>query len=502
MIRRFAFALVIFTLLALNPLKTHANWVEVKSDNFTFIGDASERKAKKIVEEVEQYRAILFKMFGIDPESEIVPVRIYATKSSREITDITGRENAGGVYVPRRESPLFVLNIRGGFSDKSPAKSIALHEYTHHLISRHTNQMYPRWVNEGMAEYLSTFTATDSGTVRIGLPNETRGRTLATYQWMDWDLIFGSIRRYPFANDGSNNTEIGQALFYAQSWLAIHYIQSTPGLPAVLNTYIQGVPQAQDPKAFFTETFNMSPDEFGVQLRTYFRHNRYPGQRLTDFDVSATTEFTVRELSKGEEAFHLGEATRQFRDYEDEGQATAREYYDEAEEDGGPMAQIQASRALIAIAAGDTADARTFIDRALELDPTDSRILHVAAKVAMAEYLDTDIPSETEDMDVIRDLFMTAIRANPDNVEAHFDYVMTYSHTGDTPSEQAAQSAIECTHQYRAAAFFGENMKLATVLLNANEYNYARYHIQKASLWSSTPRARRLAREMLQRLPE
>lgn len=483
------------------PLIAQANWVEVRSENFIFVGDASERKATKIVEEVEEYRAILFKMFGIDPESEIVPVRIYATKSSREITDITGRENAGGVYVPRRESPLFVLNIRGGFSDKSPAKSIALHEYTHHLISRHTNQMYPRWVNEGMAEYLSTFTASDNGTVRIGLPNNTRGRTLATYQWMDWDLIFGSIRRYPFGNDGSNNTEIGQALFYAQSWLAVHYIQSTPGLPATLNTYIQGVPQASDPKAFFTETFNMTPDEFGDLLRTYFRNNSYPGQRLTDFDVSAETNFSVRRLSKGEEAFHLGEATRQFRGHEDEGQAAARDYYDEAEDEGGPIAQIQASRALIEIAAGNTEDARTLIERALALDPSDSRILHVAAKVAMAEYLDADIPSETEDMDVIRDLFMTAIRANPDNIEAHFDYVMTYARTGDTPSEQAVQSAIECTHQYRAAGFFGDNMNLANVLLKANEYNYARYHIQKASLWSPTIRARRLAREMLERLP-
>lgn len=499
--RQFVFAVTILVLLTLNPLMTRANWVEVRSDNFVFVGDASEKKATKIVEEIEQYRAILFRMFGIDSESEIVPVRIYATKSSREITDITGRENVGGVYVPRRESALFVLNIKGGFSDRSPAQRTTLHEYTHHLISRHTNQMYPRWVNEGMAEYLSTFRASEKGVVRIGLPSDPRGRALATYQWMDWDLIFGAIRRYPFPNDGSKNSGVGQALFYAQSWLAIHYIQSTPGLPATLNIYIKGVPQARDPKAFFTETFKMTPDEFGATLKTYFRRNSYPGQRLTDFDVSADTNFSVRQLSKGEAAFHLGEATRQFRDYEDAGQAAAREYYDEAEAKGGPLAQIQASRALIEIAADNMADARTLIDRAQDIDPTDSRIMHIAAKVAMAEYLDTDTPSETDDMDIIRDLFMTAIRAHPDNLEAHFDYVMTYARTGDTPSKQAVQSAIECTHQYKAAGFFSENMNLATVLLSASEYDYARFHIQKASLWSPTPRARRLAREMLERLP-
>jgi tetratricopeptide (TPR) repeat protein len=498
---RFVCASIFIILLALNPRAAHAEWVEVRSDNFTFVGDASEKKAKKIVAEIEEYRAILFNIFNIDEESETVPVRIYATKSLREITDITGQENAGGVYVPRRESPLFILNIEGGFNDKSQSKAIALHEYTHHLISRHTNQLYPRWVNEGMAEYLSTFKVSSKGKVRIGVPKDGRGRTLVSYEWMDWDIIFGAIRGYPFANDGSKNAEIGGALFYAQSWLAVHYIQSTPGLSAKLNQYIKGAPQARDPKAFFTETFGMTPDAFGAELRLYFRKNNYPGRQLTMADVTGDTQLRVRKLSKGEAAFHRGEATRQFRSYAEDGRAAALKYYDKAEASGGPMAQIEASRALIAVAAENTTDARAHIETAQSLDPTHSRILHVAAKVAMAEYEDADVPSTTEDMDSIRDQFKTALRANPENIEAHFDYVMTYAHTGDTPSKQAVQSAIDCTLHYRASDFFGDNMRIASILLNAEEYDYARYHIQRASLWSPHARARRQAREMLERLP-
>lgn len=499
--RHFVFACTVFALLILTPLAAHGNWVEVRTDNFTFVGDASEKKSQKIVAEIEQYRAILFNIFSIDEGSEIAPIRIYATKSAREITDITGRESVGGVYVPRRESSLFILNIKGGFNDKSPAKSIALHEYTHHLISRHTNQMYPRWVNEGMAEYLSTFTVSSKGNIRIGLPKDGRGRTLASYEWMDWDIIFGSVRRYPFGNDSSKNTEIGQALFYAQSWLAIHYIQSTPGMSKTLTQYIRGVPQAQDPKAFFTETFKMTPDEFGVKLKKYFKQNSYTGRKLTLVDVVGDTQLRVRKLSKGEAAFHRGEATRQFRAHQEDGRLAALKYYDKAEAAGGPMAQIHASRALIAIAAENMTDARTYIDKSHALDPTDSRVIHVMGKVGMAEYQDSDVPSTIADMDRIRSLYKAAMRANPNNIEAHFDYVMSYNQTGDAPSKQAIQSAIECTDHYRASDFFGDNMRLASILLSAQEYDYARYHIVRASLWSPHARARRRAREMLERLP-
>lgn len=483
------------------PQTARADWVEARSDNFVFVGDASEKRAEKIVSELEQYRAIIFTLFRVEADNEIVPVRIYATKSQRDIADMTGSINASGVYTTRRESPVFILNIKGGFSDKSPAKAIALHEYTHHLLAQHTEQLYPRWVNEGMAEYLSTFTASKNGKIRIGLPKDGRGRTLAVYDWMDWDVIFGSIRRYPFPNDGSRNTEIGQQLFYAQSWLAVHYIQSTPGLAEKLSQYIKGVPQAVDSRAYFAKIFEMTGDEFGEKLQAYFKRNSYPGRRVTLPDAIKNVPITVRQLDKGEVEFQLGEAIRQFRSHEEEGRTLAVEHYDKAESKGGPIAQIEASRALIAIANGKTVDARTHIARAQSLDQTDSRIMHIAGKVKLEEYRDGDIPSTTADMKAVRSLFKKAMRANPHNIEAHFDYVMTYAETGDSPSKQAIESAMECTYHYRSAAFFAENMGLASVLLNAGEFDYARYHIQRATLWAPSPGARRSARRMLERLP-
>lgn len=492
--------LLLTLLLLFAPLTVSANWVEAKSDNFVFIGDVSEKRAKKILSELEEYRAIIFALFQVEPSDETVPLRVYAVQSSDDIEDMTGAKNVAGVYATRLENPLFILNVKGGFTDKSPAKATALHEYTHHLLSQYTDQMYPRWVNEGMAEYLSTFRASDKGRVRIGLPKEGRGWTLARYDWMDWDILTSSIRRYPYPNSSDRNVEAVQALFYAQSWLAVHYIQSTPDMAQRLSEYIRGAPQASDPKAYFTTVFGMTPTAFGEELQRYFKRNNYTGRMVTLPGSVVEMTITTRKMSKGEEEFHKAEAIRQFRVHSKEGRALAEKFYDKAEAADGPIAQIEASRALLAIKAGDMEDALAHSHKARRLDPDNARALHVAAKVAYARYTDYDTPSTSEDMDEVRDLFVAALRADPINMEAHFDYVATYAETGDTPSKQAIYSAKECTYHYRSADLLGEGMTLASVLNRAGEVDFARHHFQRAALWAPTIRSRRQAREMLDRL--
>lgn len=492
--------LLLTLLFLLAPLRASADWVEAKSDNFIFAGDVSEKRATRILSELEEYRAIIFALFQVEPATETVPLRVYATQSSRDIKDMTGAESASGVYASRIESPLFILDVSGGFTDRTPAKAIALHEYTHHLFAQYTDQMYPRWVSEGMAEYLSTFRASGKGRVRIGLPKEGRYWTLNSYEWMDWDVLTSAIRQYPYRNSSESDVEAMQLLFYAQSWLAVHYIQSSPDLAQKLSQYVRGVPQAADPKAYFTEVFGMTPTVFGEELRRYFKRNNYPGRKAMLPDTVGEMTITTRKISDGEAEFQKAEAIRQFRITSEEGRALAEEHYDEAEAEGGPMAQIEASRALLAVAADDMDDALAHVNKALTLDPKGARTLHVAGKVAFARYVDYDTPSTSEDMDRARQLLLAALRADPSNMQAHYDYVVTYAETGDTPSKQAVYSAKECTYHYRSASQLGEGMVLASVLSRAGEKDYARHHIQRAALWSPTIRSRRQAREMLERM--
>lgn len=485
----------------LSVVPAHAAWVEARSDNFVFVGDTSEKKATKIVQELEEYRAIIFKLFNVEASVEVMPVHIYAPRSSRAIKDMTGMENAAGVYRNARDGPVFVLNIRGGFTDKSPAKAIALHEYTHHLLSQYTGQMYPRWVNEGMAEYLSTFTANDKGLVKIGLPREGRGHTLANYKWMDMDVLTGAIRRYPYPNESGRRVERVQALFYAQSWLAIHYIQSTDGMSDKLKQYVAGIPSADNPQDYFTDIFGMTPDAFGDQLKTYFKKNRYLNLRITLDETLDSLPVATRKLTKGEAEFYQGEAIRRFR-RSAEGRELAAAYYARAEQNDGPLAQIEASRALLAITAKDMTTALVKAKKARDLDPDDGRVLHIYAKALVADYENDDTPTSEAQMTDARAAFKSALRADPDNMETHFDYVMTYALTGDPASKQAIYSAKESTYYYRASRFFGSNMRLVPILIDNDAPDFARIHLERASLWAPRPSLRRRAKKLLETLPE
>lgn len=481
--------------LAFTPAQ--AGWVEAKSENFLLVGDTNEKQAKKIVLELEKYRAIIFKLYNIEDQAEMMPVHIYAARSVGTVSDITGRSNVSGVYRNTREGPVFVLNIKGGFTTHSQARKIALHEYTHHIVAQYTNRMYPRWVNEGMAEYLSTFTVDKKGEVKIGLPNEGRGRTLSNYKWMDMNTLVGSVRTYP---EWGKSRE-GQLRFYAQTWLAVHYIQSTPGWTDKLGKYLQGIPKAEDPQAFFTECFGVTPDEFEKLLRAYFKRNNYRGARVPLEPGVGVVPIQTRKLNKAEADFRRGEAVRRFRTTK-KGRELAEKYYARSEEKGGPLAQIEASRAILALSAGNEALALETAERAVALSPEDARTQHVLGKVKVLQYYNKKTESNPVQIEEARKLFKNSMRANPDNLQTHFDYVMTYVLLNDAVSKQALYSAKEISIYYRSPNFIESNMRFVPLFLDNNENDYALFHLTRARDWAGQPSIRRAATQMIEAIAE
>ena len=64
-------------------------------------------------------------------------------------------------------------------------------------------------------------------------------------------------------------------MFYAQSWLAVHYLQSTPGMGKKFGQYMKLLKTGVKSVDAFETAFEMTPDEFGKVLRSYYKANRY-----------------------------------------------------------------------------------------------------------------------------------------------------------------------------------------------------------------------------------
>lgn len=311
--------------------------------------------------------------------------------------------------------------------------------------------------------------------------------------------LVGSVRHYP--NWGGRKARDGKLRYYAQSWLAVHYIQSTPGWTDKLGTYLQGIPVAKDPHAFFTECFEVTPEGFGKLLRAYFKKNSYSGRRIPLDPSVGVVPITTRKLDKGETEFKRGEAVRRFRGGED-GRELAEKYYGRSEAADGPLAQVQASRALLALRADNVDLAVEKATQAYALSPEDARVAYVLGKVKVAQYSHNEANDESTLIKDARRLFKKSMRANPDNLQPHFDYVMSYNVLGDEASKQALYSAKESTVYYRSPDFIGGNMRLVTFFLQNEETDYALFHLKRAKYWAHTPSARRAAAMMIKSLED
>ena len=204
--------------LCLLPIAAFAKTIEIKSENFIFVGDVREKDGRALILELEQYRQAILQIIGIkDIKSETIPVRIYAARNSKQLKLLTGRTDIGGVYKSTIDGPVFILNAKSGFTRGKRARYIALHEYTHHLLAAYTKDRYPLWFNEGLADYYATFEVTKDGNLVIGRPYNPYGYPLSQQTWIPTNIIVNSVNNYPYKSTGRSARGMSTAdFFYAQ----------------------------------------------------------------------------------------------------------------------------------------------------------------------------------------------------------------------------------------------------------------------------------------------
>lgn len=474
-----------------------AKEIEVKSENFVFYGDISEKRAIEFVESLEAYRAILFSIYKINPGPEYIPVRIYGFNSQSRLEKVTGRDNIGGLYSTTLEGPVFLLSTAGGLKKGQAGLNIAYHEYTHHILSSFTDKLYPRWYNEGFAEYLSTFEFDKKGNFKIGLPSNHRGYALANSKWIPLETLTRSVRNYPFKKKGGQSNSRMQSLFYAQSWLVTHYINSTPGYSAKLTDYVERINQADAPVDAFEQAMGVSLEEFDAEVKRYFKKNTFTYVKTKIAANVSIPTASSRDLTKPELKYHQGEALRTLFKSE-EGQALAKEYIAEAESAMGATAEILMSKAVWALENNDIENAKTLIAKAYELDPSSRHINRNFGIIEMETY--RRLGANKGSLKSARKYLKFAMKAYPDDATAHYSYANSYSFGSETPNKQAMASAKSALSYFRSLDFLDTNMNMAEILVRGGEPESAVPVYEKVLLWGKKPSQRRYAEEKLKRI--
>ena len=470
--------------------------LEIRSENFIISGDVRQKDAEGLLRDLELFRKNVFKVLGVNGAPEIVPVRVYVAKNEKALKSVTGVGGFGGIYTMTHNGPAFVLNGKAGFRRGGKARHIALHEYTHHIVGAYTELDYPRWYNEGFANYLATFTYKD-GTFRVGDPHQPYAYSLRQKNWMPMTVVLGTMDKYPFnIGDTSKIGQQTQAQFYAQTWLATHYLRNEEKYAGKLTEYVQRLNKGEQNLPAFKAAMGVTPEEFETELKAYYKKNKYNVMRFKTADQDIPMP-TLRELTSQEAELAKLSAMRSFVFTPDRRDAVIKAFeayeikYGESAESLAAKADLMAYNATTKEA---YIAAREMVETALALDPENIEANKIAAMILVHQYGGGFGGSES-DMKQARKYAAKVLRHDSQIPLANYSYALSFKDQYDPP-ENALNAAGYALDYYRDKGFMGSNLSLASILLNGEKYDEALPPIRRAITWSKDPGMRMAAQSM------
>jgi hypothetical protein len=162
-----AACLAVSTGFATAPVEAAAKWTQLQSENFLFVGDASEGQIRRVAERLEQFRDVLLMVLPRASGQSAVPTIVMVFDQDRSMTPVRpvfrGRPIEVGGYFQAGEDVNYIVLNAENLEFAVPA---IFHEYAHFLISENQGRV-PVWVNEGLAELYATFERMDDDGRRV-----------------------------------------------------------------------------------------------------------------------------------------------------------------------------------------------------------------------------------------------------------------------------------------------------------------------------------------------
>jgi tetratricopeptide (TPR) repeat protein len=276
-------------LVALIPLTAAARdnepqWMRVNSSHFTVVTDAGERKGHDVIVRFEQMRGVFSQLLSRSKVNMSLPIDIIALKTDKEYAQLApirqGQPiNAPGFFIAGDDRIFIVLDVAADESWRAVA-----HQFAHYLLN-YNYPATPAWFDEGFAEYFSSMRP-DARQVLIGgdpelnlawkedlIGNQIAVRNvpkslteqLTAPVWLSMSDLFDMRHNVSNYQEGSHNT-----LFYAQSWITMHFLLNTNRLPQTGMLFDLVMNQKMPVNDAIQKAYGMTAAEFEKAVKDYF----------------------------------------------------------------------------------------------------------------------------------------------------------------------------------------------------------------------------------------
>jgi tetratricopeptide (TPR) repeat protein len=338
------------------------DWIEVTTPHFTIRSTLGKRKTVDMAKHAELLRAAVLRLTASESVDSPIKTIVYALPG-KYFVRLVEEEDIAGIYLAdARQNIILVRDTR-----RMDESSIIKHEYVHDLTRGLSGADFPKWYIEGIAAYFESSEIV-SGRFRVGVPNSSHTYILTRLGWVDADEWLESGAFTSLKGDEIH-------MFYAQSWLLIHYLMHNDDRPVSMHDAFQSY--AAERKAgkneldSFATAFQMDTSAMRHTLLRYMRHECCQYLWVETDLLLPEFEPQVADLSRADISLGLGQVALKL-----DSMDLASDWLDIAAENEGTRPRALAFSVPIVARDSNSTLAEDRLDEALLLAPDDP-YLHV-----------------------------------------------------------------------------------------------------------------------------
>ncbi len=404
-------------------------WITVRTASFTLFSNAGERKTREIGADLERLRDALSQLSPELALNSPVPTYIFVFQDAASFKPYqrtyNGKPlNSEGYFLSRQLANYVAING----DQHGDERLVIYHEYLHYVMHNHYAAL-PLWLNEGLAEYYSTFQV-GKNEAQVGLPVPEHVLWLRQHSLIPLATLFAVNERSPEYNESSR-----RGGFYAESWALVHYlISGSPERRRQASEYLRLAQAGAAPDKIFAQAFGADPAPLERELRAYVQKRLFNTLRAP---IRPETDLTMQALpmARAEVLSRLGNLLANLID---DHRAAAEEHFRAALALQPDHASALAGLGFLAEQAERPAAARPYYEKAAKLAPDDFLVQYLYAVNL------TEDPSPGS-LRQARAALLRAVALRPDFGEAWARLGYTYQDEEELPAE--AIQALETAHR-------------------------------------------------------
>jgi hypothetical protein len=257
--------LILTSTVTLDAVAKTRPWHKYENKHFVAYSDASEKDVRRLLEDLESFRAAVIQLNGSRVPEGSVKTRVIIFRSKEQYRETIHRDSIDAYTVGIQGAPHIVMSADGM---TEWTRTTIRHEFNH-VLQGYSGAQLPLWYFEGFAEFMSGITFRNKNTEFVVGGSSKRKKSQEPF--VDWDRLISDEFNF---DQISSSAQASNA--YLQSGLLVRHLllgddfSHNEGLNKYLTLYSQGETSTNA----FSEAFGESANEMGSRIYKQYR-NRF-----------------------------------------------------------------------------------------------------------------------------------------------------------------------------------------------------------------------------------